>query len=270
MKLSNHLISQLAKYVLGNDSLPYRTGSQLVELFNEYGGYDYLPSEGLPMMPNSHLKYARKSFVEAKMKEMIDTDGLRQMLEFVINQIKTSDDIKAINDLLSREGYSLEKEDDNYVITGGVIDNTKPVQNSAHFEQNEKAVLDALDNAKISIRVAMAWFTNEKIKAKLLEKQKEGVDVDIVIYDDGVNKKNGVDLSEISFTLVKGSHGGIMHHKFCVIDNQVVITGSYNWTTNAETRNDENVTVQKDPESATKYSLEFNKLKKTNINIIEL
>lgn len=221
-------------------------------------------------MPNSHLKYARKSFVEAKMKEMIDTDGLRQMLEFVINQIKTSDDIKAINDLLSREGYSLEKEDDNYVITGGVIDNTKPVQNSAHFEQNEKAVLDALDNAKISIRVAMAWFTNEKIKAKLLEKQKEGVDVDIVIYDDGVNKKNGVDLSEISFTLVKGSHGGIMHHKFCVIDNQVVLTGSYNWTTNAETRNDENVTVQKDPESATKYSLEFNKLKKTNINIIEL
>jgi phosphatidylserine/phosphatidylglycerophosphate/cardiolipin synthase-like enzyme len=61
-----------------------------------------------------------------------------------------------------------------------------------------------------------------------------------------------------------------MHHKFCVIDNQVVLTGSYNWTTNAETRNDENVTVQKDPESATKYSLEFNKLKKTNINIIEL
>lgn len=258
MKLSNHLISQLAKYVLGNDSLPYRTASQLLELFNEYGGYDYLPSEGLPMMPNSHLRYAR----ETKMKEMNETDGLRQMLESVINQIKNNNEIKAINALLSQEGYSLEKEKENYVITGGVIDNTKPVQNSAHFEQNEKVVLDALNNAKVFIRVAMAWFTNEKIKAKLLEKQKEGVDIDIVIYDDGVNKKNGVDLSELSFTLVKGSRGGIMHHKFCVIDNQIVLTGSYNWTTNAETRNDENVTVQKDPESATKYSLEFNKLKK--------
>lgn len=263
MKLSNRLISQLAKYVLGNDSFPYRTGSQLVELFNEYGGYDYLPSEGLPMIPNSHLKYARKSFVEAKMKEMNGTDGLRQMLEYVINQIETSGDIKNINTILSKEGFSVEKKEDDYVIIGGVIDNTKPVQNSAHFEQNEKAVLDALDNAKISIRVAMAWFTNEKIKIKLLEKQKEGVDVDIVIYDDGINKKHGVDLSELPYTLVKGSRGGIMHHKFCVIDNQVVLTGSYNWTTNAETCNDENVTIQKDPESATKYSLEFNKLKKS-------
>ena len=125
MKISNQLISQLSKYVLGNDSLPYRTGSQLVELFNEYGGFDYLPSEGLPMMPNSRLRYARKSFVETKMKEMNDTDGLRQMLESIINQIKTSDDIKAINALLSKEGYSLESTIQNLFRIAHISNKTK-------------------------------------------------------------------------------------------------------------------------------------------------
>ena len=52
-----------------------------------------------------------------------------------------------------------------------------------------------------------------------------------------------------------------MHNKFCVIDNQLIVTGSYNWTNNAESQNDENVTIMKDPESATNYSLEFKKLK---------
>lgn len=51
-----------------------------------------------------------------------------------------------------------------------------------------------------------------------------------------------------------------MHNKFCVIDNQVVITGSYNWSDNAEFKNDENVTVEHDPKQATKYSVEYKRL----------
>jgi phosphatidylserine/phosphatidylglycerophosphate/cardiolipin synthase-like enzyme len=33
-----------------------------------------------------------------------------------------------------------------------------------------------------------------------------------------------------------------MHHKFCIIDGYVVITGSYNWSYNAE-NNDENILI---------------------------
>ena len=42
--------------------------------------------------------------------------------------------------------------------------------------------------------------------------------------------------------------------------NQVVITGSYNWTRNAEFKNDENITIERDPDQATRYSEEFRKL----------
>ncbi|TAE00475.1 MAG: hypothetical protein EAZ97_05805 [Bacteroidetes bacterium] len=42
-----------------------------------------------------------------------------------------------------------------------------------------------------------------------------------------------------------------MHNKFCVIDSDIVLTGSYNWTNQAQ-RNDENITVQNaaDPQKA--------------------
>lgn len=52
-----------------------------------------------------------------------------------------------------------------------------------------------------------------------------------------------------------------MHNKFCVIDNQVVLHGSYNWSTNAETKNDEVITTTHgDLEMATNFSLRFKDL----------
>jgi phosphatidylserine/phosphatidylglycerophosphate/cardiolipin synthase-like enzyme len=51
-----------------------------------------------------------------------------------------------------------------------------------------------------------------------------------------------------------------MHNKFCVIDNQKVITGSYNWSKNAENKNDENVAVVYDNDFASDYSVEFKRL----------
>lgn len=261
MKLSNNTINQLVKYVVGDDHAPYRTGVQLIELFNKYGGYDYLPSDGLPMMPNSYLKYSRKSFAEKKMAEMSGKDCLRQLLEDVINHVENANAIEDIAKLLSQDGYGISKKADAYKINGGVIDNSQPIENNVHFEDLQKQVIDAIDKAKVSINIAMAWFTNEQIKDKLVEKKEAGVDVDIIIYDDEINNKHGVDLSSLPHTFVKGSKNGIMHDKFCVIDNQTVICGSYNWTKNAETRNDEFVTILKDPDNATNFTLEFKKLK---------
>jgi phosphatidylserine/phosphatidylglycerophosphate/cardiolipin synthase-like enzyme len=40
----------------------------------------------------------------------------------------------------------------------------------------------------------------------------------------------------------------IMHNKFAIIDNRILLTGSYNWTFSANHRNDENLMVIDDPE----------------------
>jgi len=52
------------------------------------------------------------------------------------------------------------------------------------------------------------------------------------------------------------------HHydKFAVIDNRIVITGSFNWTASAESRNNENLLVIFSPGFAKEYKKEFLKL----------
>ena len=108
----------------------------------------------------------------------------------------------------------------------------------------------------------MAWFTNKVLFEKLLEKQKEGVNVQLVIYDDGVNAKHGVDVTQLDAVKIRAERGGIMHDKFCIIDNHTVITGSYNWSDNAEFKNEENITIETDNEQANRFSVKFRDLRK--------
>jgi phosphatidylserine/phosphatidylglycerophosphate/cardiolipin synthase-like enzyme len=51
-----------------------------------------------------------------------------------------------------------------------------------------------------------------------------------------------------------------MHHKFMVIDGYIVVTGSYNWSTAAETRNDENIVVMFDRDVAQRFVQEFERV----------
>lgn len=51
----------------------------------------------------------------------------------------------------------------------------------------------------------------------------------------------------------------LMHNKFTVIDNRKLITGSYNWTINANSNN-ENIFVIEDKLSATYYCHEFRRI----------
>ncbi len=56
----------------------------------------------------------------------------------------------------------------------------RQVKTDAYFDQIEKQVLNDLDGARVSIYVAMAWFTNQRIADKLIEKFNEGLDVKVV------------------------------------------------------------------------------------------
>jgi phosphatidylserine/phosphatidylglycerophosphate/cardiolipin synthase-like enzyme len=51
-----------------------------------------------------------------------------------------------------------------------------------------------------------------------------------------------------------------MHHKVILIDDCIVITGSYNFSNNAKTRNDENTLIIHSQEMATTYRLEFERV----------
>ena len=50
-----------------------------------------------------------------------------------------------------------------------------------------------------------------------------------------------------------------MHNKFCIIDDELVITGSYNWTTSADLKNDENVLFITSDKTVRAYRVQFEK-----------
>lgn len=263
MILSQYLVNELAPFITGDGYSPKRTGPQLVKLFNMHGARDVYDEFGLPDIAKKNgQRPSRTQYVVGRLLGLSGKHELRELLNHVANEFEHKEiAIPKLNEVLTPEGYNILEIDGKLIIQGGVINKSKPVINEAHFQDIQNRILSALDGARVSIRVVMAWFTNEVLFKKLIEKSAQGIDVQVAIYDDGVNKKHGVDISQLPHKKIRrGKLGGLMHDKFCVIDNQVVITGSYNWTDNAEFRNDENVTVEKDPDQATRFSEEFRRL----------
>jgi predicted transcriptional regulator len=62
--------------------------------------------------------------------------------------------------------------------------------NQAIFKDIEKIILNNLKNAKKSIQMAVAWFKNPSFYNLILEKQKQGVKIQIILADDISNFKN--------------------------------------------------------------------------------
>ncbi|WP_284653512.1 phospholipase D-like domain-containing protein [Flavobacterium terrisoli] len=110
------------------------------------------------------------------------------------------------------------------------------------FKEIKKEIIAQLNKAENEIKLAVAWLTDEDIIRVLGQRQEKGVIVQIVICDSTENFKK---TSHFGGLLRYG--GGMciatqpfMHHKFCIIDDKVILNGSYNWSYPAQ-RNNENL-----------------------------
>ena len=136
----------------------------------------------------------------------------------------------------------------------------KMIQIEAYFNNIQETLLKELDTAKRSIYVAVAWFTDTHLFEKLINKLNEGVEVSVVIVKDDINDNGQNDFERITqnggqFSAIEDT---LMHNKFCVIDERIVVTGSYNWTYEAATKNLENITVTyNDYDLALKFIQQF-------------
>jgi phosphatidylserine/phosphatidylglycerophosphate/cardiolipin synthase-like enzyme len=119
-----------------------------------------------------------------------------------------------------------------------------------------EAVVKELNAAKTGVLVQAYSFTSTPIAKALLEAHKRGVKVEVVLDRSQRTEK----YSEADFlvnvgipTKIDAQHA-IAHNKVMVIDGATVITGSFNFTKNAENNNAENLLVIPSPELAAKYA----------------
>ena len=61
-----------------------------------------------------------------------------------------------------------------------------------------------------------------------------------------------------------------MHHKFCVIDNRVVMTGSFNWTRSASDRNYENIMITSQKACVKQYHTYFQRMWTKDNTIVDI
>ena len=104
-------------------------------------------------------------------------------------------------------------------------------------------------------------FTLDSVGDALVAAKDRGVEVKVVLEKDQLSKYSEYwRLKEAGIQVRLDGNPALMHHKVAIIDGAVVITGSYNWSTSAETRNDENLIIVRSREVAWAYEAEFQKV----------
>lgn len=134
----------------------------------------------------------------------------------------------------------------------------------SHFADIEFHIIKYIRKAENRLLAAIAWFTNVNIAKELVAKK--NINIEIIVDDNDINRNSQSILllqqNHIDVTFVKdlSKKYYLMHNKFCIIDNEIVMTGSYNWTKNANS-NDENISINRDRINAALYNHEFRRIK---------
>ena len=127
-----------------------------------------------------------------------------------------------------------------------------------HFSPDGKptaAIVAALDRAKTAIRVQAYSFTSEPIASALKQAHGRGVDVQVILDKSQPNQHYtaATFLTNAKIPVFIDSRHAIAHNKIIVIDASTVITGSFNFTKAAETKNAENLLIIESKELARVY-----------------
>lgn len=115
-----------------------------------------------------------------------------------------------------------------------------------------------IDHAVSSIVIAVYSFTDSLLAEALLDAHARGVNVVIFMDNAQAANSHSMDekLAEDGLEIYVDSFSYAFHHKFMVIDEFVTVTGSYNWSENANANNFENVVIISCPEIALEFLTE--------------
>ncbi len=135
----------------------------------------------------------------------------------------------------------------------------------AYFSNIKELLIENINKSKSSIKIAVAWFTQRELFKSLMNAINRNVKVSLILVDDIINRSEyGLDFSSF---LNKGGRlcfvnnkKILMHDKFCIFDDNILVTGSYNWTYSAESRNAENIISTDDVKVCSDFVLHYNDL----------
>ncbi len=151
----------------------------------------------------------------------------------------------------------------NGVFNGGKENGLVSKNIEAYFCPEDKCmekVLEKLNSANKSIYCMAFSFTHNKMKDLLIKKFQKGVDIKVIFESRQISKYSAYkDLANKEISVIKDKNNATMHNKFCIIDSNIVITGSMNFSKHADEENDESIIILKDQNIASAYENYFGK-----------
>jgi phosphatidylserine/phosphatidylglycerophosphate/cardiolipin synthase-like enzyme len=126
-----------------------------------------------------------------------------------------------------------------------------------------KQLVALIESAQQSVHFLAYSFTADDIGSAMLARAVQGVQVRGVFEYAQVKSNKGTEwdrLRDAGLDVVMDGISGQMHHKVIVIDRKIVSLGSYNFSANAEKRNDENVMIIHDAQLAEQFLAEFERI----------
>lgn len=121
------------------------------------------------------------------------------------------------------------------------------------------AIVRSIDASEREVLVQAYSFTHNAIAQALVRAHQRGVKVNVLL-DSNSEKTNRYVIEVLTQAQIQTRYDGkhaIAHNKVMVIDETLVITGSFNFTNAAENRNAENVLLLKSVELAQRYKSEW-------------
>ena len=123
-------------------------------------------------------------------------------------------------------------------------------------------VVARLRASEQSIRFLAFSFTSDPIEQEMVARGKAGVQVSGVFETTGSQTQYSAygKLKKAGFPVYTDGNPWVMHHKVIIIDERIVIFGSFNFSDNANTQNDENLLIVDNADIARAFKGEFDRV----------
>lgn len=125
----------------------------------------------------------------------------------------------------------------------------------------ENAIISWINRANSSIHILIYSFTLDSIGKALVEAYSRNVDVKVVFEESQITQYSEYwSLKAAGVPVRNDTNPRSMHNKVMIIDGEIVVTGSYNWSKTAEKENNENLIIVRSKYVAELYEREFEKI----------
>lgn len=123
-------------------------------------------------------------------------------------------------------------------------------------------IVKAVNGARQSIRFLAFSFTYDGIGQAMVNRAKAGVSVQGVFETTGSQTSYSEygKLKRAGLEVYADGNPWSMHHKVIIIDDRIVVFGSFNFSESADKSNNENLLIIDDPELARAFTVEYDKV----------